>query len=832
MLYRDGLAGYEQDYEAAERTFRKAMEQGSAIAAGWLGWMYYDGLVTGEPDYAHAVKLFRKGARGKDDVSSNGVAFCHYDGLGVEKDFKKAFRYFEMSEKKNNNVALNMLGWMCEHGEGTRVDLESALEFYQRASELGNEAASTNLENLRQALGDMVKTIESAKDGRSEAQFDLAYSYHTGQNGFPVDFEAARLWYERALKQRHPVAMSNLAWMFLNGEGVMQDRKRALSLFKSSAKLGNTYALYSLGLCYKAPEFFDRELMLRSFSQAAEKGEIAAMLELGHLYWDGNLVERDQEVAYKWYLKAAVAGDALGQWNVGCMNEQGIGTPVNLAEAEKWFLSAAEEGYNGADKAYERIRRRRMLETSSAPKKPREEKRRASDETIRENVRLAKEAFARNDYASAHKYALNADHEDHDIQFILGRCYHLGFGVEKNGEEAVKWLTRSAASGNAEAQAELAAMYHDGDAVCQDYTKSCELYGKSAAAGCMAGIIGLGNALVVGEGIAKNVEKAMRLYQKASDMGSLPCMTHLGRVYLDGTIVPQDIGLACKYLEMAAAAGDVDSHERLGEIYLKDKYGILNYAEALRHFTCAAERGNITSCFYLGVMFERGYGVKIDMAKAIEWYVIAAEDGNASAQFNLGVLYHSGVDVVHDEAKSIEWYTKAAASGDRKAIEILRAKSYSDALYLADKQNAGPYRVFISYRRDGGREFARTLYLALRYRGIKAFFDYTSLQHGDFNQDILKAIEESPNFVLMVTDGSLNRCSDANDWVRKELEYAKKLGKNIVPLAPTGHQKDLSRLPDSLADLRTRQVFRLDMEDNFDESVSKIVKKCLKGIAR
>ena len=151
-------------------------------------------------------------------------------------------------------------------------------------------------------------------------------------------------------------------------------------------------------------------------------------------------------------------------------------------------------------------------------------------------------------------------------------------------------------------------------------------------------------------------------------------------------------------------------------------------------------------------------------------------------------------------------------------------------MFLADKQGSSPYKVFISYRRHGGREPARSLHYALRSMGIKTFFDYSSLRHGDFNNDILKAIEEAPNFILMVTDGAFERCADENDWVRKEIEYAKKLGKNIVPVAPTGHQQDLSRLPDNLADIRTRQVYSLDMENLFDESVNKIVKECLRDI--
>ena len=49
--------------------------------------------------------------------------------------------------------------------------------------------------------------------------------------------------------------------------------------------------------------------------------------------------------------------------------------------------------------------------------------------------------------------------------------------------------------------------------------------------------------------------------------------------------------------------------------------------------------------------------------------------------------------------------------------------------------------IFISYRREDGRELARTLYLALGKLGYQnIFFDYNSMRGGTFNTQIDVAI--------------------------------------------------------------------------------------------
>ena len=53
------------------------------------------------------------------------------------------------------------------------------------------------------------------------------------------------------------------------------------------------------------------------------------------------------------------------------------------------------------------------------------------------------------------------------------------------------------------------------------------------------------------------------------------------------------------------------------------------------------------------------------------------------------------------------------------------------------------YDIFISYRRDGGAQYARILQLMLQQRGYRVFLDYDELKEGIFGKRIKDAINLS-----------------------------------------------------------------------------------------
>lgn len=83
-----------------------------------------------------------------------------------------------------------------------------------------------------------------------------------------------------------------------------------------------------------------------AWAPLAERGDVAAMRNLGHLYRWGQGVERDIQQAMHWYRRAAETGFARAQANLAAIYLQGDeGVSIDYAEAHKWFEAAARQGH-------------------------------------------------------------------------------------------------------------------------------------------------------------------------------------------------------------------------------------------------------------------------------------------------------------------------------------------------------------------------------------------------------------------------------------------------------------------------------------------------------
>ena len=137
--------------------------------------------------------------------------------------------------------------------------------------------------------------------------------------------------------------------------------------------------------------------------------------------------------------------------------------------------------------------------------------------------------------------------------------------------------------------------------------------------------------------------------------------------------------------------------------------------------------------------------------------------------------------------------------------------------------------VFISYRRDGGYTLARLLYECLRKENISAFLDLEELRSGPFNEKLYSAIEDAENFVLVLPQNALDRCSSESVWLRLEIEHAIKLKKNIVPILVNGFTFP-ETLPASMQVLPFFNGVQVSRE-YFDACVDKLI-SMLKNVKR
>ncbi len=90
--------------------------------------------------------------------------------------------------------------------------------------------------------------------------------------------------------------------------------------------------------------------------------------------------------------------------------------------------------------------------------------------------------------------------------------------------------------------------------------------------------------------------------------------------------------------------------------------------------------------------------------------------------------------------------------------------------------------IFISYRRSIGRHLARLVFQELRAREYDVFLDVQTIDSGSFDRIILNQISARQHFLIILSPGSLERCSEPEDWLRREIEEAFRLERNIVPI--------------------------------------------------
>ena len=80
------------------------------------------------------------------------------------------------------------------------------------------------------------------------------------------------------------------------------------------------------------------------YTRAAEAGYAEAQYNLGYMYEQGRGVPQDYAKAVEWYRKAADNGEAAAMYSMGLMYDQGTGVQANLSEAQRWYELAAKNG--------------------------------------------------------------------------------------------------------------------------------------------------------------------------------------------------------------------------------------------------------------------------------------------------------------------------------------------------------------------------------------------------------------------------------------------------------------------------------------------------------
>tara|TARA_R110002072_G_scaffold89826_1_gene201189 strand:- start:220 stop:477 length:258 start_codon:yes stop_codon:yes gene_type:complete len=82
---------------------------------------------------------------------------------------------------------------------------------------------------------------------------------------------------------------------------------------------------------------------------------VLAQHNLGNVHFSGTGVAQSDELAVYWWTLAAEQGDAIPQFRLATMYEQGRGVQRDLSVAHRWYRESAQRGNSNARAALSRL---------------------------------------------------------------------------------------------------------------------------------------------------------------------------------------------------------------------------------------------------------------------------------------------------------------------------------------------------------------------------------------------------------------------------------------------------------------------------------------------
>ncbi|KAH1421387.1 hypothetical protein KXV70_006765 [Aspergillus fumigatus] len=209
----------------------------------------------------------------------------------------------------------------------------------------------------------IVKKLVSS--GYADAQFYLADCYGQGLLGLPVDPKEAFNLYHSAAKQGHAQSAYRVAVCCEIGQeeggGTKRDPFKAVQWYKRAASLGDTPAMYKMGMILvkgllgQAKNPREGVSWLKRAAERADPENPHALHELALMYanaTDNDVVIRDEAYACQLFHQAAELGYKFSQFRLGAAYEYGLmGCPVDPRQSIFWYTHAAAQGEHQSELA-------------------------------------------------------------------------------------------------------------------------------------------------------------------------------------------------------------------------------------------------------------------------------------------------------------------------------------------------------------------------------------------------------------------------------------------------------------------------------------------------
>jgi TPR repeat protein len=328
----------------------------------------------------------------------------------------------------------------------------------------------------------------------------------------------------------------------------------------------------------------DQPKAAKWFRQAAEKGNLVAIMRLGELYSVNHPdLASDHAEAAKWFRRAAEAGDPEGQYKLACLLLENKGVPQDPSEVKQWLQKSADLGNTKAQLKLA------LLNKDSAP-----------DQL---------EALDRNELEIA------AYDGRGEVRMTLATAYEEGRGGSVDLPKAVEGYWRILNLGPDADQPRALARLVD------LYAQGKVQFAEKPAYG------------------PKDPEDlGRRLTNAHKTLISTYALFQVGDLFFRGEVVPQDLVIAVDFLKQSALRGDGHAINRLGELWAAGVNGSPDPTEAAKWFRRAAIKGCAAGQLNLAQALQTGTGVAPDPVEAWVWFHLASDQGSKDAQTGLREL--------------------------------------------------------------------------------------------------------------------------------------------------------------------------------------------------
>lgn len=256
------------------------------------------------------------------------------DEYDVRKNITdELLKYLE--ETNDLPYSLYMMGVICQSDKNTN----KAINCYEKSAGLGNSQALFRLGKLSESITN--KLIDNFHQSNSP---NMSQRYAC---------KKASYYYKKGVEAGNSDCMNSLAELYFDGNGVLENKERAIILFQKAADMNNHHAINNLAFMYMSGKGMrlNYAKAIELFEKAGDMGNALALNNLGWIYQHGKTVKKDYEKAITYYNKSIEKGGTMAMYNLGRIYQKGIGVEIDEDKAlklyEKSYLLDFEKGMEG-----------------------------------------------------------------------------------------------------------------------------------------------------------------------------------------------------------------------------------------------------------------------------------------------------------------------------------------------------------------------------------------------------------------------------------------------------------------------------------------------------